>query len=393
MIRSAARGLERLRVPRPKRALTVFAVSVSLVLIPMRAGSTAPLKGAELARKVTRLAFDVRSLEEQGAYAKAADQLRALRRLAPVDADLELGLALDLGRAGARDSAVRMLYGPVLTAALADTADRRRFEIYGWKHEDTYFGGRFDGWYWYIARARLELEAARGRWTQALEASRICTRARPLVGVEWYLFALCAAHAGAMDEARPAAERALRLAPILPEAHYLAGVIAWRDGRRASAQQEFRAAVELDSSYREPAIAMVRARLPVPPDTLPGRLLNGLRGSALVTSPVQPKYDEFLQLDQPAVVTNRADVVIPDSLADRVKPIVVHVLTLFDAHGRAVFHEDPWAASTSAPDALVGLISSAVQKWAVSPGIRFGRPQAVWMELDVNVVSAAPKGG
>ena len=88
-----------------------------------------------------------------------------------------------------------MLYGPVLTAALSDTADQHRFQIYGRQHENMYFGGRFDGWYWYIARARLEIEAARGRWPQALEAARICTRARPLAGVEWYLLASCAAHA------------------------------------------------------------------------------------------------------------------------------------------------------------------------------------------------------
>jgi hypothetical protein len=68
-------------------------------------------------------------------------------------------------------------------------------------------------------------------------------------------------------------------------------------------------------------------------------------------------------------------------------------MALFDTRGRAVFHEDPWAASTSAPDALVGLISSAVRQWEVTPGVRFGRPQAVWMELDVNVVAGGPKGG
>src|SRR3989442_12927411 len=225
-MRSRSSCLARSRPTRPRRVRTLLAASMALALAAAGTEAAPRLKGPELARAATRLAFNIRSLEEQGAFGGAATQLRALRRLAPVDADLDLALALDLARAGSPDSAAQLLYGPVLTAALADTADRRRFDIYGWKHENTYFGGRFDGWYWYIARARLQLEAGRGRWPQALGAARICTRARPLAGVEWYLFAVCAAHTGAMDEARPAAERALRLAPVLPEAHYLAGGIA-----------------------------------------------------------------------------------------------------------------------------------------------------------------------
>ena len=139
-------------------------------------------------------------------------------------------------------------------------------------------------------------------------------------------------------------------------------------------------------------MALVRARLPVAADTLRGGLLNGLREAALITSRVQPKYDEFIQLEHPSAVTKRVDVVIPDSLAGRVKPIVVHPIVLFDTRGRAVYHEDPWAASTSAPDALVGLISAAVKGWEVTPGVRQGRPQALWLELDLSVSSSQAQG-
>jgi hypothetical protein len=80
--------------------------------------------------------------------------------------------------------------------------------------------------------------------------------------------------------------------------------------------------------------------------------------------------------------------VIPDSLADRVHPLTVHVMALFDARGRPVYHEDPWAAATSAPEALVGLLSTAIGAWRVVPAVRLGETVPLWIELDVDLVSA-----
>ena len=350
-----------------------------------------PSSRVDLAKHAIQLAQNTRSLEELGGYGQAAEQLRELRSFAPVDPDLDLALALNLARSGERDSAAALLYGKILTIALGDTAYRANFEIYGWRHEKTYFGGQFEGWYWYVARARAEVEAGRGHWREAREAARICTRARPLAGVEWYLFALCAARTGDVDEARPALERALRLAPMLPEAHYLSGIFAWRDGKRSEAQADFRAALDIDSSYREPAVALTRSRLPMPPDSLPARLLTRVRDAALLTSPGRPKFDEFIQLSKPAHVTKRVDIVIPDSLSDRVKPITVAPLVLFNEQGHAVFHQDPWASATSAPEAFVGMISNAIRGWEIEPAVAGGHPQAIWMELDLHA-GAAPKG-
>lgn len=369
------------RAPKtPSKAVTARAVAVPAPTDP------------ETRKLAARLALDVRSYEEMGSYALAAEALHKLRGLVPVDPDLELALALNLARSGRLDSAATMLYDSVLTRALVDTLARKHFEIYGWRHEQSYFGGKFDGWYWYVARARLEVQASRGRWPEALAAARICVRSRPLAGIEWYLFALCAARGGAFDEARPAAERATRLAPILPEAHYLAGVLEWRDGQRALAQQQFRFAVDMDSSYREPAVALSRVRLPVPPDSLPVRLMIGPRQAELVTSPVRPKYDEFIQLDRQGVILKRVAVTIPDSLVTRFKPTTVRPLVLFDERGHAVIHEDGWAESTSAPETIVGLVSAAVRGWEMSPAIRLGSPQALWLELDVDIDAPQPRG-
>ena len=357
-----------------------------------RRGLAPAVTDPRVAKHALQLASDIRSYEELGGYAQAAEVLRKLRELVPVDPDLDLALALNLARSGRVDSAAAMLYDSVLSTALTDTLSRKHFDIYGWRHETNYLGGPFDGWYWYIARARLEVEATRGRWPEALGAARICVRARPLAGIEWYLLALCAARGGAYDEARPAIEHATRLAPMLPEAHYLAGVLAWRNGQRVAAQQAFRFAIEVDSSYREAAVALSRARLPVLPDSLPSRLLAGLRQAELVTSPVRPKYDEFIQMDRPAVVTKRVDITIPDSLAGRVEPGTVHPLVLFDERGHAVIHEDRWASAKSAPESLVGLVSTAACGWEVSPAIRLGHRQALWLELDINLTAPKKKG-
>ena len=350
-----------------------------------------PKSRVELAKHAIQLAQNVRSLEELGGYGQAAAQLRELRSFAPVDPDLDLALALNLARSGERDSAAALLYDRVLTIALGDTAYRANFEIYGWRHEKTYFGGQFEGWYWYVARARAEVDASRGRWREAREATRICTRARPLAGVEWYLFALCAARTGDLEEARPALEHALLLAPMLPEAHYLSGLFAWRDGKRSEAQADFRAALDLDSTYRECAVTLTRSRLPVAPDSLPARLLTRAREPALLTSPARPKFDEFIQLSKPARVTKRVDIVIPDSLNDRVKPITLAPLVLFNEQGHAVFHQEPWASATSAPAAFVGLVSAAIRGWEIEPAVANNHPQAIWMELDVHA-GTAPKG-
>ena len=351
-----------------------------------------PKSRVELAKHAIQLARNTRSLEELGGYGEAAEQLRELRSFAPADPDLDLALALNLARSGQRDSAAALLYGRILTIAMGDTAYRPNFEIYGWRHEKTYFGSQFDGWYWYVARARAEVDAARGRWSEAGEAARICTRARPLAGVEWYLFALCAARTGNMDEARVALERALRLAPMLPEAHFLFGLFEWRAGRRPEAQTAFRAALDIDSTYREAAVALTRSRLPVPPDSLPTKLLTRAREAALLTSPARPKFDEFIQLEKPARVTRRVDVTIPDSLSDRVKPMMLKPLVLFDAQGHAVFHQDAWAPPASLPEAFVGLVSNAIRGWEIERARASGHAQAIWMEFDLHANNPAPKG-
>ncbi len=342
-------------------------------------------RGASTKTSTGGLAVAARQMEEMGAYGDAAGKLGTLRGLVAPDGDLDLWWAIDLARSGEPDSAARILASPLMARALADSMNMLQYRIYGWRHEAELMDGRFDGWHWYIVRARAEVFATLGRWDEALDAARRCTAARPLAGFEWYLRGLCAARAGQDAEAEECVARARRLSPTLPEGRYLAGLLEWRAGRRAAAQAEFRAAIDLDSSYRAPALALVRSRLPVAPDTLPSRLLNGLREAALLTSHVRPKYDEFKQIDGPATITVRDSVTIPDSLASRIGPFTARPVVLVDERGRIVFNDDAWARAGGVPEDLVGLVATHLLRWRFQPSTRLGHPTPIWAELEVRV--------
>ena len=96
-----------------------------------------------------------------------------------------LALALDEARSGQLDSAAARLWSPLLSEAMADTLPPERRRRYPWEREQLWVNGWYDGWPWYIARARAEVAASLGRWPQALEAARACVAARPLAGKEW----------------------------------------------------------------------------------------------------------------------------------------------------------------------------------------------------------------
>ena len=330
-------------------------------------------------------AHEARLLEDSGAYGQAAAALRALRRRVAPDADLELALALDEARSGDADSARARLYGPPLTAALVDSLPVTRRHEYDWDRDQRWTNGGFQGWHWYVARARAELDAALGRWEEATVAARAAVAARPLAGKEWLVLAVCAGRAGHADEARAAADQAATLDPSLPEALYLSGLWAWKAGHRAGAQQRFRAAVALDSSYREPAFALVRSRLPgAPPDTLPAEILTGVRAVGLLTSPLGPKVEEYVQMDHPATIVRQELIPIPDSLGARLEPVRLVLPILVDERGRAVLHELPWFSPDQLPSAVVALLAQSLPAWRFTPARRLDRPHRVWASVSVH---------
>lgn len=328
------------------------------------------------------IARDARVAEEMGGYSIAATRLRELRAKVAPDADLELALALDEARSGASDSALARLSTPLMERALADSLPATRRHSAPWEREGWWVNGTFDGWHWYVARARAELLARAGRWEEALEAARLAVVARPLAGKEWHLLALCAAHAKRTDLAGPAARHAMRLDPSLPEAFHLAGLLAWGDGARKTAGELFERAMALDSTWRDPALARTKLRLPGAPPAPPREILTGVRAAGLLTSTERPKLEEFEQMDQSATVVRRVDPPITPELAKQVGEVRVRVNVLVDERGRAVLHDLPWFEASSLPEDAVGGIAASLPEWRFTPATRHGEPRRVWVAVE-----------
>ena len=337
-------------------------------------------------RAIFDQAFNARQLEDAGAYARAAEALRALRSHLKIDGDLEVQLALDEARSGRVDSALARLSSPLLLAASTDSMPLQRRNEYPYQRETYWLNGKYDGWHWYIVRARAELEARKGRWKEATEWARRSVEAWPLSGKDWHLLAVYAARAGDLDEARAATAQATLLDPALPEARYLAGLWAWRDGKRNEATAHFRHAVAIDSSYPAPALALMRVRLPgTQPDTIPTEPFFGVHQVALLTSPLGPKPEEFVQVDVPASLTWAPDTAVTDSLRPGVKPLRLNVSILVDENGYPVLNHLPWFEASKID------FRKVIRILASTPGMRFtpaklrGRPQRLWVSLEYDL--------
>jgi len=351
---------------------------------PRRAATSAKRRPTKAAiRSVLDLARETRELEDMAAYARALQGLRALRPRVIGDADLELALALDEARAGLLDSARTRLRAPLMLDAVKDTLPIARRREYPYRREGAWLNGHYDGWPWYIWRARAELGAATGNWGEAYEAAREGANARPLSGKDWLVLAVCAARTQHDDESRRAAARAIELDPTLPEAHHLAGLWEWKAGRRSEAQAAFRRAVKLDSAYVPAALSMMRSRIPgIAPDSLPTELLTGPRRAGLLTAPEGPKPEEFVQVDVSAMIESSPDTAVADSIPPGVKPLQLVLSLLIDERGRPILNDLPWFAPGAIPNWKITRLLTSVPSWRFTPAIKLGSPHAVWVSLD-----------
>ena len=332
------------------------------------------------------LATQARVFEEQGNYASALVALKTLRGMQGPDADVELAIALDEARTGLVDSAWARLHGPLLTTALGDTAGRVRRTEYPFQREGMWVNGSFDGWYWYVARARAELAYARRDWKEALSMASRAAQARPLSGKEALLLSLAAGRDGDAAFSEAAAAWACYLEPWLPEAQYVAGLCAWKGGRRAEARARLETAAALDSNWRDPALALTRLRLPgMSADSLPTRFLTGIRSCAMLTSAKRPKQEEFVQFDsQPTLVYNPQSPP-SDSLRAEMKltkPTQVFVQVLVDETGHAVLAELPYVTEAQVPAGVVHHVIGEIGTWRFFPARKFNKPQRAWASVE-----------
>lgn len=353
-----------------------------------KAASTPAKAAAPVAatKRPIEVATQARVFEEQGNYASALVELKTLRGMQGPDADVELAIALDEARTGLVDSAWTRLHGPLLTTALGDTAGRVRRTEYPFQREGMWVNGSFDGWYWYVARARAELAYARRDWKEALSMASRAAQARPLSGKEALLLSLAAGRDGDAAFSEAAAAWACYLEPWLPEAQYVAGLCAWKGGRRAEARARLETAAALDSNWRDPALALTRLRLPgMSADSLPTRFLTGVRSCAMLTSAKRPKQEEFVQFDsQPSLVYN-PQTPPSDSLRAEMKltkPAQVFVQVLVDETGHAVLAELPYVTEAQVPAGVIHHVIGEIGTWRFFPARKFDKPQRAWASVE-----------
>ncbi|HKQ58412.1 MAG TPA: hypothetical protein VJY35_11145 [Candidatus Eisenbacteria bacterium] len=346
------------------------------------AGKAAPMDSVQ-AHSLLSITARARHLEDHGQHALALVEWRRLRPLVPADADLELTIALNEARSDQLDSAAAHLSGRLLGAAAVDTLPQTRFRPYSVYRDTTYLNGRFDGWHWYVWRARAEVAARRGHWDEAVAAARQCVVARPGSGVEWLLLAVCAGKAGEAEEARTAARLAVALDASLPETHYLDALWRWKDGRRAEAQAGFRASFSVDSVYRPAAVALVRSRLPgSTPDSLPSEVLHGSRAAGMLTSKQGPKLEDLVVVDQVPIMMRKVDPPLSDSLRAAVKTRKLALWVLVDIDGRVILTALPWSPPGTLPARAVSEVLAQIPNWLFLPANSGGQTLPAWVDMD-----------
>ena len=147
-------------------AAAFLGLGVAAIFAHQPARAAKPSAGYE--RPLLERAAEARGLEDLGAYTRAVEALKVLRASQPLDADLEIALALDEARSGMLDSAAARLRSPLLERAAVDSMPVTRRDQYSWRRDGTWVTGAFEGWYWYVWRARAEVQAALGHWIEAL---------------------------------------------------------------------------------------------------------------------------------------------------------------------------------------------------------------------------------
>ncbi len=302
-----------------------------------------------------------------------------MRPLVQRDPDLEFEIALLFARTDRWDSAAAILWSLPISAAELDSQPLGLRHDYPWERESLWSDGAFQGWNWNVWRARAEVAAHDGKWSDALQAQTRALKQRECSGKEWILLGECQAHLGGWDEAERSFLRGIELDPTLPEGHYLLGLCHWRARRAAAASQAFAKALALDSLFREAALARTKLRLgpAVASDSLPSWLLQGRSATALLTSTQRPKLTEFVQIDSPPLPVSISLPHYPPGTASD-KPHSVELEVLIDERGRVVLHELPYLDPGTWPDPLVHALTAEISHWQFSVPIKSGSPVAAW---------------
>jgi hypothetical protein len=133
-------------------------------------------------------------------------------------------------------------------------------------------------------------------------------------------------------------------------------------------------------------LALIKLRLPgSQPDPFPTELLNGIHQAALITSPVGPKPEEFVQMDTPAALESSPDMAVTDSIPPGTKPYRLYLSVLVDENGFPVLNHVPWYEPSKLDFRKILRIIASTPGMRFHPATRIGRPSPVWVSLDYDL--------
>ena len=155
---------------------------------------------------------------------------------------------------------------------------------------------------------------------------------------------------------------------------------------RTEAQQHFRLAARLDSTFRAAALALPRTLLAgIKPDSLPGAFLLGARECAQLTSAVRPKLEEYIQMDEAPALIFHPMPALPAPLQQSLalsKPLHLYLHVLVSERGEPLLLDLPYVPRSAMPGGVVGHIAQAIQTWRFRAAVRHGEPQRGWASVE-----------
>src|SRR5262249_15917853 len=155
---------------------------------------------------------------------------------------------------------------------------------------------------------------------------------------------------------------------------------------RAEAKARFEAAAALDSSWRDPVLALTRLALPGSrPDSLPTRFLTGPRTCAMITSPRRPKQEEYIQFDRTPLLLFHPHTHPPDSLPALMKltkPPQLYLQVLVSEKGAPLMVELPYVTEAKVPAGVVNHLLNQIGAWRFVAARKFDKPQRSWASVE-----------
>jgi hypothetical protein len=107
---------------------------------------------------------------------------------------------------------------------------------------------------------------------------------------------------------------------------------------------------------------------------------------------VRPKVEEFVQMDESAVILQRGSPAIPDSVAARMPALDLPLNVLVDERGRIVLASLPWTPPDQMSPVVVSGVVGSLTRWRFRAAMKNNAPHAVWATVEYSLEPPRPQG-